>query len=108
MQTAEATMLLTPLEEVEAEVHEYFGDNKPSEEQLQEFLRTLPRMDGGATALILALIPILMQGYQIYMERERSRIGAGGNCPTPGCGKPASSINKYSGRWECANGHSWQ
>ena len=105
MQTAEATMVLTPLEEIEAEVHKHFGDNKPSEEQLQKFLPTLPRMDGGATALILVLIPILLQGYQIYMERERDRINAGGNCPR--CGKPASSINRYSGRWECVNGHSW-
>ena len=64
-------------------------------------------MDGGATAIILALIPIILQGYQIYKERETARIGAGGNCPTQGCGLPASSINKYSGRWECARGHSW-
>ena len=55
-----------------------------------------------------SLAALVLQGYQIYTERQRARIGAGGNCPTTGCGLPASSINKYSGRWECERGHSWK
>ncbi len=108
MQSGEKTVALTPLEDIESEVHEHFGDDEPSADEVVEFLRTSPRMDGGATAIAIALAALVLQGYQIYTDRQRARIGAGGNCPTPGCGLPASSINKYSGRWECARGHSWK
>lgn len=108
MQIAEAAMVLTPLEEIEAEVHEHFGDDQPTENEVVQFLRTSPKMDGGVTAIVIALAAVVLQGYQIYTERQRARIGAGGNCPTLGCGLPASSINKYSGRWECERGHSWK
>jgi len=103
--TLEPTAVVTPLETIEREVHEKFGDEPPSKEKAAEFIKSLPSMDGGATAIAIALAAFVLQGYQVYTERQRARIGAGGNCPV--CGKPADSINKHSGRWECVKGHSW-
>ena len=106
MELAERTLTYTPLEELEVAVHEHFGDDVPSEEDAAEFIRTLPMMDGGiSAAIVIALAGLVLQGYQVHTERKRALLGSGGNCPYDG--KPAVSINKFTGRFECRNGHTW-
>lgn len=97
--------VMTPLEEIEAKVHERFGQKVPTRADVDSFLSALLGADFGAAELI-ALAGVILQGYQIYAAREQARLGSGGNCPT--CRLPAQGINKYSGRWECAHGHSWK
>jgi len=116
-------MSLTPLEEVEAAVHEQFGEYKPTKKEAGEFIhKKYPKMDGGIT-IAIALAALALQGWQVYRsERDRwERNQANGppidppendnskepppnNCPE--CDNPAVKTDSQ-GKSSCVNGHTW-
>lgn len=102
-------MSMTPLQEVEARLHEHYGDAPPTKEEAGKFLlKQFPRMDGGI-AIAIALAALALQGWQVYRsERDRYKqnkaSGGGSNCPQ--CGSPALSRNA-AGQSVCVNSHAW-
>jgi 2-oxo-4-hydroxy-4-carboxy--5-ureidoimidazoline (OHCU) decarboxylase len=60
-------MPATPLQEMEAKLHEKFGAAPPSKEEAGEFLlKQYPRMDGGI-AIAIALAALALQGWQLLV-----------------------------------------
>jgi hypothetical protein len=106
----ENRMARTPLEEIEAAVHEQFGARLPTKEEAGEFLhKRYPTMDGGIV-IAIALAALALQGWQVYRcEQElRRQRQSGGNPPKrcPECGEPETSKNA-DGKSVCINGHPW-
>ncbi len=102
-------MPATPLQEMEAKLHEQFGDSPPTKEEVGAYLlKQYPRMDGGL-AIAIALAALALQGWQVYRsERDRKlqSKGAGGSNSCPQCGSPEVSKNA-GGKSVCKNNHTW-
>lgn len=105
------TMLetLTPLQELEAGLHERFTDSRPSKQEAGEFLlKQYPSMDGGLT-IAIAIAGLALQGWQVYRSERDRRAQAqsandGDTCPT--CGSPAERTT-IDGKSVCKSGHTW-
>lgn len=96
----------TPLQEIEAVVHDQF-ENPPTNEQAAEVIqKQFPKMDGGLS-IAIALAALVLQGWQIYREETRQRArGTGGGSRCPQCGH--TEVSKDSaGRSVCDQGHTW-
>lgn len=99
-------MPLTPLEHVEASIHQQFGEKKPSPKEAGDYLvKRFPRMDGGI-AIAIALTALALQGWDTYrkeMELRRQRLEASGNPPRKNCRNCGSkNIEKdLDGSWYC-------
>lgn len=103
-------MVLTPLEEMEAAVHQQFGDRFPTKEEAGEFLlKRYPKMDGGI-AIAIALAALALQGWQVYRAEKdrRSQLQSSGAPPKrcPACGLPETKKNT-EGKSVCENDHAW-
>lgn len=109
MPTATMQETITPLQEIEARLHERFPDSRPSREEAGEFLhKQYPQMDGGIS-IAIALAGLALQGWQVYrFERDRRDQAKsstnGGACPQ--CGKPPEKTT-IVGKSVCENGHTW-
>jgi hypothetical protein len=104
-------MTITPLEEIEHAVHKQFDSNTPTKDEAGEFIqKRYPRMDGGIS-IAIGLAALILQGYQIYRERQEARrleagriSSGGGKCPK--C--TAADITKTAdGKSLCKHGFSW-
>ena len=103
-------MALTPLEEMEAAVHEQFGTRLPPKEEAGEFLhKRYPTMDGGIT-IAIALAALALQGWQVYraeQEKRRPRlsiIAPPKQCPV--CGEQEVA-KTGEGKSVCPSGNVW-
>lgn len=102
-------MPATPLQEIEAKLHERFDDDPPSREEGGEFLlEQYPRMDGGIS-IAIALTALALQGWQVYRSERDRRLQAsvaGGENKCPECKNP--EIGKSDdGKSVCKNDHTW-
>jgi hypothetical protein len=102
-------MPMTPLQEIEARLHDYYGTTPPTQEEAGNFVvKQFPKMDGGLS-IAIALAALALQGWQVYRtERDRSieakTSGDGNGCPR--CGNPELSKDP-SGKSVCKNNHTW-
>jgi hypothetical protein len=109
MPTATIQETSTPLQDIEARLHERFPNAPPSKEEAGEFLRKqFPHMDGGIS-IAIALAALALQGWQVYRsERDRRREAKpsmdGDTCPQ--CGEPPERTT-VDGKSVCKNGHTW-
>lgn len=101
-------MAATPLQDIEAKIHERFGNSPPTKEEGRDFLlKEYPRMDGGA-AIAIAIVALVLQGWQVYRSEQDRRLqtktGDGNKCPK--CG--SYQVKKSSdGSFICENDHTW-
>jgi hypothetical protein len=111
------------LPEIEVLLHDEFGEQKPSEEQVVTFLekKSIPRNDGGIS-IAIAVAALLLQGWSVYREEQKRKNQSPppppppGNpvpspqppiCPVKDCGlEPALTLN--TGEYICMNGHKWK
>lgn len=109
MPTATTQETMTPLQDIEATLHERFADSRPSKQEAGEFLlKQYPQMDGGIT-IAIAIAGLALQGWQVYRSEQGRRLQANSSInrnACPRCGEPAerTTLDEKS---VCKNGHTW-
>ena len=101
---------LQELEDIEVSVHEEFGEEQPTAEQVEEYLekKYFPKMDAGVSAAILLLLKygpiasLILSSWAAYKSSWKPP-----KCPEDGCGKYQVTVDD-EGRSVCSNGHKWR
>src|SRR5437762_2296995 len=98
------------LRKIEVEVHKAFPDSAPTKGELTTYLktRTAPKMDGGASVLLLLILKygpvasLLLSTWTAVRTGKRPP-----RCPRKGCGMRQVTVDS-KGRSVCGNGHKWR
>lgn len=101
---------LQELENIEVAVHEEFGEEQPTKEEVIEYLekKHFPKMDGGASAAILVILKyapiaaLILSSWVVFKPQRKPP-----KCPEEGCGKRQVTVDD-EGRSVCSNGHKWR